>query len=61
MGGLGNTSAWDPNGVLAWAMFAVVAGGGLAAAAATLWRRLARIGRDLDFDAGYNALAPYLD
>lgn len=56
MGGSVDASVW---GAL-WAMVAVVAGIGLAAAAATLWRN-----RDDDdaYEAagGYNALAPTLD
>ena len=43
-----------------WAMFAVAAGLGLAAAAAALARRARFIDR-LEFDGGYNALAPIVD
>ena len=52
MGGFADTAVWG----LIWAMFAVVAGAGLAAAAATLSRN-----REPDYDAGYNALAPTID
>jgi hypothetical protein len=41
---------------VAWAMIAVIAGGGLAVAATTLARHLRVIDR-LEFDGGYNALA----
>jgi hypothetical protein len=43
-----------------WAVIAVVAGGGLAAAATTLARR-ARFLDQLEFDGGYNALAHIVD
>lgn len=43
---------------VAWAMFAAVAGFGLAVAAITLRRHA---NDDYDFAAGYNALAPLVD
>ena len=61
MGGFEDTGAGSSIWLLPWAMFAVVVGVGLAAAAATFWRRLGAMDRDLDFTAGYNALAPLVD
>ena len=52
MVGLEDVGSWS----LAWALFAVVAGTGLATAAATLFRR-----EEPDYGAGYNALAPTVD
>ena len=52
MGGLADAGFW----AFAWAIFAVAAGIGLAAAAVTLLRRA-----EPDFGAGYNALAPIVD
>jgi len=45
---------------VAWAMFAAAAGMGLAAAAIALVRRAVSVDV-LEFDGGYNALAPTLD
>jgi hypothetical protein len=56
MGGLIDASVW---GAL-WAMVAVVAGSGLAAAAATLWRGR-RETTAYESAGGYNALAPTLE
>jgi hypothetical protein len=44
---------------IGWAAFAATAGLGLAVAAFNLWRGVAEISR-LEFDGGYNALAPAL-
>jgi hypothetical protein len=46
---------------LAWVMFAVAAGSGLAAAATTLVRRAAADAGEFEFDGGYNALATVVD
>jgi hypothetical protein len=43
-----------------WAVIAAIAGIGLAVAATTLVRRAGAID-NLEFDGGYNALAPLLD
>ena len=43
-----------------WAVFAVIAGVGLAVAASALARRTGFID-SLEFDGGYNALAPTVD
>jgi hypothetical protein len=45
---------------VAWAMIAAIAGMGLAIVAITLVRRMVRVDL-LEFDGGYNALAPTLD
>lgn len=45
---------------VAWAMFAVAAGFGLAAAAIAFFRRLVE-DRYYDFAAGYNAMEPVVD
>lgn len=45
---------------VAWAMIAAIAGMGLASAAITLVRRAVRVDV-LEFDGGYNALAPTID
>jgi hypothetical protein len=45
---------------VAWAMFAAAAGLGLATAARALIRRN-RVIDGLEFDGGYNALAPHVD
>lgn len=55
LGGLNDAGIWG----VAWAMFAAVAGLGLAAAAMALIRRVDE--SDYDFAAGYNALAPFVD
>jgi hypothetical protein len=52
MGGWTDADLWG----VAWAMIAATAGMGLAGAAIALVRRAAS--RELDFAAGYNALAP---
>ena len=57
MGGLADAGVW---GVAAWAMFAVAAGLGLAVAATALWRRTGAH-EPIEFDVGYNMLAPMLD
>lgn len=54
--GLDDAGIWS----VAWAMFAAVAGAGLAAAAIALWRRSARADEP-DFAVGWNALAPIVD
>ena len=58
MGGFAEMAMWG----LIWAMSAVVVGLGLTAAAATLLRRIrdASFG-ELDFEQGYNLLAPVVD
>ena len=45
---------------VAWAMIAAIAGTGLLVVAITLFRRAMRIDL-LEFDGGYNALAPTVD
>jgi len=45
---------------VAWAMVAAIAGTGLLVVAITLVRRAVRIDL-LEFDGGYNALAPTVD
>lgn len=56
MGGLDVADFWG----VAWAMFAAVAGTGLAVAAIAFARRTGFMDQ-LEFDGGYNALAPQLD
>jgi len=48
---------------VAWAMIAAIAGMGLLIVAITLLRRAVRVVRIdmLEFDGGYNALAPTVD
>ena len=53
MGGLDDAGIWG----VAWAMFAAVAGTGLAVAAIAFARRASFMDQ-LEFDGGYNALAP---
>ena len=55
MGGLVDAEIWS----VAWALFAAVAGMGLAVAAIRLVRRVRDT--DYDFSAGYNALAHVTD
>lgn len=56
LGGLVGADFWG----VAWAMIAAVAGWGLAAAAIAVF--IPHGADDLDeFDAGYNALAPFVD
>lgn len=55
MGGLVDAEIWS----VAWALFAAVAGSGLAVAAITLVRSVRK--SDYDFSAGYNALAHVTD
>ncbi|MEQ1618442.1 MAG: hypothetical protein ABL883_08885 [Terricaulis sp.] len=43
-----------------FAVFAAIAGSGLAIAAIALWRRADQLS-GLEFDGGYNALAPAVD
>lgn len=57
MGGLADAGAW---GAALWAVFAVAAGSGLAAAAIALFRRTGAY-EPIEFDVGYNMLAPMLD
>jgi hypothetical protein len=45
---------------VAWAMVAAIAGTGLLVVAITLVRRAVRVDM-LEFDGGYNALAPTVD
>jgi hypothetical protein len=45
---------------VAWAMIAAIAGTGLLVVAITLVRRAVRVDM-LEFDGGYNALAPSVD
>jgi hypothetical protein len=45
---------------VAWAMIAAIAGAGLLVVAVSLVRRAVRV-ELLEFDGGYNALAPTLD
>lgn len=56
MGGLADASLWG----VAWAMFAVAAGMGLAAAAIAFLRGLRAVELG-ELDASYNALAPIVD
>jgi len=57
MGGLADAGVW---GVAAWAVFAVAAGLSLAVAAIALLRRTG-VDEPIEFDVGYNMLAPMLD
>ena len=52
----GNAPLWG----VVWAVFAAVAGFGLAVAATTLWRR-AEAEYESEFSVGYNALAAVVD
>jgi hypothetical protein len=56
LGGMNDAEFWG----VAWAMFAAAAGTGLVAAAIALVRSAVRIDM-LEFDGGYNALAPTVD
>jgi hypothetical protein len=56
MGGLADAGVWGA----AWAVFAVAAGSGLAVAAIAPFRRSAAE-EPVEFDVGYNMLAPMLD
>ena len=56
MGGLMDVGVWS----VVWALFAVIAGSGLAVAASALGRHAGFID-SLEFDGGYNALAPLVD
>lgn len=59
--GMGLVSSMDAGfwGVV-WAVIAAIAGVGLSVAAAALWRGADAINM-LEFDGGYNALAPVLE
>jgi hypothetical protein len=46
---------------VAWAMIAAAAGMGLAAAAMALLRAGSTANQKEEFEAGYNALAPFID
>jgi hypothetical protein len=56
MGGLADAGLWGA----VWAVFAVIAGSGLAIAAIALIRRLG-VYEPVEFEIGYDMLAPTLD